>query len=113
MYDWVRVLDWEDHVLFMNQSMAEAVGKNAIGMKCYEAIGRDKPCENCTTRRTVFGGHSSAKEENINGRIYSVMSSPVRDKEGSIIAVVEVLVRHHRNPEAAGQHSQAKPQSPQ
>jgi sigma-B regulation protein RsbU (phosphoserine phosphatase) len=91
MYDWVRVLDREDHVLFMNRSMAEAVGKNAIGMKCYEAIGRDKPCENCTTRRTVFGGHSSAKEENINGRIYSVMSSPVRDKEGTIVAVVEVL----------------------
>lgn len=91
MDDWVRVLDRNDNVLFMNRSMTEAVGHEGLGMKCYQAIGRDHPCENCISRRSVFDGRPHQKEELIDDSIYSVMSSPIRSKNGDILAVVEVL----------------------
>jgi len=59
--------------------------------KCYEAIGKSEPCENCTSRKAVFEGTIQAKEEIIGDRIFSVKSSPIRDENGQITAVVEVL----------------------
>jgi len=91
MFDWVRVLDMYDNVIFMNKSMAEASNKHLIGYKCYEIVGRTEPCENCISRKSVFDGATHEKEEYIDSRIFSVMSSPVRNIEGKIIAVVEVM----------------------
>ncbi len=91
MDDWVRVLDRNDNVLFMNRSMTETFGNEGLGMKCYHAIGRDHPCENCISRRSVFDGRPHRKQEHIDGSIYSVMSSPIKNKNGEILAVVEVL----------------------
>ncbi len=91
MFDWVRVLDMHDNVIYMNKAMTEGLGKPKIGAKCYELIGRTEPCLNCISRQTVFDGDCHEKEELIDGRIFSVMSSPVRDREGNIIAAVEVL----------------------
>lgn len=91
MYDWVRVLDREDNILFINKSMSEAIGDSAVGKKCYVALGRTKPCENCTSRKAIFDGSVHEKEEVVNGRIYSVMASPIKDEQNKIIAVVEVL----------------------
>lgn len=91
MYDWVRVLDMHDNVIFMNKAMSDAFGKPMIGAKCYQIIGRTEPCPNCTSRKTVFDGASHEKEEFINGRVFSVMCSPIRNAEGKIIAAVEVL----------------------
>jgi len=91
MYDWVRVLDMHDNVIFMNKAMSDAFGKPMIGTKCYQIIGRTEPCPNCTSRKTVFDGASHEKEEYINGRVFSVMCSPIRNAEGKIIAAVEVL----------------------
>lgn len=91
MYDWVRVLDMHDNVIFMNKAMSDAFGKPMIGAKCYHIIGRTDPCPNCTSRKSVFDGASHEKEEYINGRVFSVMCSPIRNAEGKIIAAVEVL----------------------
>lgn len=91
MYDWVRVLDRNDRMIYLNDSLAEALGPDAIGKKCYTLMGRDKPCELCTARKAVFDGVPHQKEEIIKGKTYSVMSSPIKDKSGEIIAVVEVL----------------------
>ncbi|MCX7709776.1 MAG: SpoIIE family protein phosphatase [Clostridia bacterium] len=91
MYDWVRVLDRDDNILYINKAMAEAVGDNPVGVKCYKAIGRSSPCENCTSRQAVFNGSPQEKEEIIHDKIYSVMSSPIKNDQGEIVAVVEVL----------------------
>lgn len=91
MYDWVRVLDKEDNIVYINKAMAEGLKSYPIGKKCYEAIGRAEPCENCIARKAVFHGKPHEKEEVIDDRIYSVMSSPIKNKEGEIIYVVEVL----------------------
>jgi len=92
MYDWVRVIDKNDNVIFVNKAMEEGIGKPFIpGIKCYEMVGRNSPCDNCTSRESVFDGMTHEKEEIINGRSFSVMCSPLRNAEGEIIAVVEVL----------------------
>ncbi|HHV99788.1 MAG TPA: SpoIIE family protein phosphatase [Clostridiaceae bacterium] len=91
MYDWVRVLDRDNNIIYMNKAMADGLGGYPIGKKCYNVLGREEPCENCISRQTVFEGHPHEKEEIINERIFSVMSSPVKDEDGNIVAVVEVL----------------------
>jgi len=91
MYDWVRVLDRDNNIIYLNKAMAEGLGDYPIGKKCYNVLGKDEPCDNCISRQTVFEGHPHEKEEIINGRIFSVMSSPVKDESGNIVAVVEVL----------------------
>ena len=91
MFDWVRVVDSDNKVLFMNKAMSEGVGDNAECLKCYEVLGRSRPCSNCISRKAVFEGKSFEKEERINDRYFSVMSSPLRNAEGNIIAAVEVL----------------------
>jgi sigma-B regulation protein RsbU (phosphoserine phosphatase) len=91
MFDWVRVIDKDDNVLYMNKAMSEGLGLSADGKKCYEALGRTMPCEDCTSRKAAFNGTSFEKEEQVDGKCFSVMSSPLRNKDGEIIAVVEVL----------------------
>jgi len=91
MYDWVRVIDRDDNVIYLNRAMREGLRCNPVGEKCYRAVGRETPCDNCTSRRAAFEGIPFYKEETIGGRIFSVASSPVRNSGGEIIAVVEVL----------------------
>lgn len=91
MFDWVRVLDMNDNVIYMNKAMTDSLGKDLIGSKCYSVIGRTEPCSNCISRKAIFDGISHEKEEYINDRIFSVMSSPIKNAEGDIIAAVEVL----------------------
>ncbi len=91
MLDWVRVIDTDDNVIYMNKAMSEGLGTHAKGQKCYEALGRVSPCGNCTSRKTVLNGTSHEKEEHAFGRVFSVMSSPLKNMDGKIVAVVEVL----------------------
>lgn len=91
MSDWVRVLDLDDNIIFINKAMADALDCYPVGVKCYKAIGKSLPCENCTSRKAVHQGQSFEKEEIIEGRTFSVMSSPIRNENGEVTAVVEVL----------------------
>lgn len=91
MYDWVRVVDTQNNVIYMNKAMEQGLGGQATGQKCHELLGRNEPCENCISRKSVFEGKTQEKEETINGRTFSVMSSPLRNSEGKVIAAVEVL----------------------
>ncbi len=91
MFDWVRVIDTDDNVIYMNKAMSASLGTHAKGQKCYEALGRVSPCSNCTSRKTILNGSSYEKEEYAFGRVFSVMSSPLKNKDGKVVAVVEVL----------------------
>lgn len=91
MFDWVRVLDRNDNVIYMNKAMSDGLGNPEIGLKCYQFIGRNEPCLNCISRKTIFDDTSHEKEEIIGEKVFSVMSSPLKNETGEIIAVVEVL----------------------
>ncbi len=91
MHDWVRVIDLDGRMIFVNRAMEEALGYNPIGKKCYEALGRTDPCDVCISRQAVFDGHTHEKEEIIGNRVFSVICSPLRNSKGEIIGSVEVL----------------------
>ncbi len=91
MYDWVRVIDRNDRIIYVNKAMEEALEHCPKGDKCFKAIGRDEPCENCISRKAFLDGRPHHKDEVINDRIFSVMSSPIKNGNGEIIAAVEVL----------------------
>lgn len=91
MQDWVRVIDNDDRIIFVNNSMREGIGKDIVGQKCYELLGRTSPCINCVSRRNL-PNWTACKEEIINGRTFSVTSSPFKSVDGSSqYAVIEVL----------------------
>lgn len=92
MSDWVRVVDNDCNVIFINRSMEEALSiEDLSDKKCYEIMGCTTACENCTSRKAIFEGASLKKEEVLNGRIYSIMSSPIIADDGNIYYAVEVL----------------------
>lgn len=92
MQDWVRVIDTNDNIIYVNKTMSQALkGSSYIGEKCYKVLGREKPCENCTSRKAVLNGIAQIKEEIIQNRTFSVISSPIKDDNGNVVAVVEVL----------------------
>ena len=70
MYDWVRVIDRYNNVIYMNRAMSEGLGIQYMGKKCYEVLGRSEPCVNCTSRISVFDGYSQEKEERIGGHLF-------------------------------------------
>ncbi|NLC69322.1 MAG: SpoIIE family protein phosphatase [Clostridiaceae bacterium] len=91
MYDWVRVLNTECNIVYVNKAMAEYLEGPVIGKKYYEAFNKSEPCENCVSRKSLADGGTYEKEEVIGDRYFSVMSSPVKDSSGQIIGIVEVF----------------------
>lgn len=91
MVDWVRVIDENGVIIFANKSMKQELGEDIVGKKCYYAIGKGCACKRCIASATVITGEIVEKEEIIGDRIFSVKSSPVRDRNGNIYAAVEVF----------------------
>ncbi|MFZ5968250.1 MAG: SpoIIE family protein phosphatase [Bacillota bacterium] len=90
MKDWVRVIDKNNVVLFMNEPMKKKVGDN-VGKQCFLSLGKKEPCQHCITNRAIFEGKAITKEEIVDGRIYSVVSSPIWDENHEIYCAVEVF----------------------
>ncbi len=91
MVDWVRVMDREGNIIFINKSMKKAMGNKVIGVKCYEMLNRSKRCIRCIGETTISTGEVVEKEERIGDQVFSIKSSPVKDLSGYIYAVVEVF----------------------
>lgn len=91
MYDWVRVIDRENRIVYVNKAMKEAFKDCSRGEDCFKVIGRLEPCENCISQKAMFSGQIHRKQEIINNRTFWIMSSPVKDEKGKIIASVEVF----------------------
>lgn len=91
MADWVRLVDYNGNVLYANEAMKKSLGYDIVGKKCYETSGKSGPCNFCISKRSIINNEIVKKEEVINGRYYSVISSPVKDVDGHIIGAVEVL----------------------
>ncbi len=91
MADWVRVVDKDGMIIYANDAMKKALGGDIVGMMCHRAYCRDKKCAFCITNKSIATGETIQKEEIINGRYYSVKSSPVKNGNGEINAAVEVF----------------------
>ncbi len=91
MADWVRVVDKEGLVIYANKAMRKALGDDFVGKSCYKAYCRDEKCSYCITNRSIETGETVQKEEVINGRYFSVKSSPVKNDLDVSIAAVEVF----------------------
>ena len=91
MADWVRVVDINGTIIYANEAMKKALGDDLIGKKCYQSIGKDEPCGFCISKKSIKTNETVQKEEIIDGRYYSVKSSPVLDSNNEVIAAVEVL----------------------
>ncbi|MBZ2174602.1 SpoIIE family protein phosphatase [Schnuerera sp. xch1] len=91
MADWVRLISYDGTILYANKAMKKALGEDLVGKKCYETIGRDEPCNFCISKRSIKSNEIVQKEEIVNGRYFSVLSSPFKDRNGNIIGAVEVL----------------------
>ncbi len=92
MHDWVRVVDRNNSVIFINRSMEEGLNiENLAGKKCYELMGRTDPCGSCITLKAISEGKTFKKEEVFSKRTFSIMSSPIIADDGGIHYAVEVL----------------------
>ena len=91
MVDWVRVIDQDGIIIFTNKSMQNATQVSLVGNKCHLIFGKSCPCIRCIVDATRITGEAVEKEERIGDKIFSVKSSPVRDLNGNIYAVVEVF----------------------
>lgn len=91
MADWVRVVDKRGIILYANSAMEKALGQPLVGSLCYQSNCQDKRCEFCISTRSIVTGETIQKEELINGRYYSIKSSPVQDENGENYAAVEVF----------------------
>ena len=91
MADWVRVVDSDGIIFYANRAMKESLGDDLIGEKCYKVHGKKEPCGFCISRRSIEAKETVQKEEIIDGKFFSVKSSPVLDSSGNAIAAVEVF----------------------
>jgi sigma-B regulation protein RsbU (phosphoserine phosphatase) len=91
MIDWVRVIDRDNNILYVNRKMKEDLHEDFVGKKCFEVFCKNKKCEHCISGRTLQNGSIQKKEEMLNGSTYTVISSPMYDQSGEIVGSVEVF----------------------
>lgn len=94
--DLITIQNKDLDIIWINQQ-ERAIYGDVIGRKCYEAYkGLDAPCPNCTVE-IVFNEEKTVISEGMiihpDGRPIHILttSSPMRDAEGNIVAVVEVV----------------------
>ena len=86
-----------DHtVLRYNRAGYELLGlteEEVKGKKCYEMIGRCKPCDVCATSKAVVSKTMETVEKYVPelGRYFLCTSNPVLDDEGKIKLIIEQL----------------------
>lgn len=90
MIDLVRVIDKNNKIIFLNKPMEELLG-DVRGKVCYMALGKPCKCKTCISETTIMNGKIVKKEEIVGDRIFSVVSSPIRDENGEIYCAVEVF----------------------
>ncbi len=96
----IAVIDPQMRVLSMNKQFLEWFPDLDLSTHpiCYQAFSdppREKPCSCCPVLKTFAGGlvHESVSETSVRGEIrnYRITSTPLRDTDGNVIAVIEVV----------------------
>lgn len=91
MGDWVRVVDSKGNVIYANKAMKDSFDYDLEGSPCYKIHNRDEACGFCISKRSIDNKEIVQKEEVIDGKYYSIKSSPVLDLAGNAVAAVEVF----------------------
>lgn len=94
----IEVVNREHIIEYENKTIRSVFGP-AIGKKCYEHyLKRKKPCLRCTAIEAMDKGEMVYKEDIIDGKVYAVMSYPLRKPDGSICAIeiIEDITEHKR-----------------
>ncbi len=94
--DLITIQNKELDIIWTNESTKDIWG-DIIGKKCYKAYkGFDKPCPECTVETVFAEGKTFASEQTVRRLDGSCMntlvtSSPMKDAEGNVVAVVETV----------------------
>jgi PAS domain S-box-containing protein len=88
--DWIRVIDRDYTVTFLNQSMKDAMG-DLVGKKCYQTVGYADRCPNCPLDAVCQTGKPRHTEITMGSHEYAVVCSPLLNSDGSVQAVVELI----------------------
>lgn len=94
--DGIVVIDRDLSVLFQNKMVVLLFGSR-IGEKCHRAFrNKDEPCTDCAVLKVLDDGERRTTIRDIvqpDGQVMwvEVSSAPLKDKEGRIIAAVEVI----------------------
>ncbi len=94
--DLITIQNKDLDIIWVNQPEREIYG-DVIGQKCYEAYkGLTEPCSNCTVKKVINDEQNVVSEGVVicpDGRPMNILttSSPIRDAEGNIVAVIEVV----------------------
>lgn len=91
MADWVRVIDKKGNIVYANKTMKEALGQDIVGKECYSCYDQEEACNFCITKRTIETGEIVQKEQIVEGKYFSIKSSPVINAKGEIYAAVQVF----------------------
>jgi len=88
MNEMVCVVDKNGDVLYSNAKMEKVIGTKAQ-RKCPGMIGKND-CEICYAKTCIEQGRPQNTVFEINGRVYNIALSPIRDKSGSVLNALEV-----------------------
>ncbi len=94
----ISVQDREYRFTRFNRLITEKFGSSSLGEYCFKVYkGRDGKCENCPVEKTFLDGNPHSSEEtgvNRDGSVvyWLVMTSPVRDENGEIVAAMEMML---------------------
>ena len=96
----LRITQYHTPLLHQNKLLEQI----AIGKHCFEVShGRDSPCESCeyecpvkkvletNEKVTVTHYHQNMLEEKGRQRLVKVLASPIRDSQGNITQVAELI----------------------
>ena len=88
-----------DHIIEYENRTIRSVFGSGIGKKCYQHyLKRKSPCPRCTAIEAMDKGEMVYKEDIIDGKVYAVMSYPLRKPDGSICAIeiIEDITEHKK-----------------
>lgn len=94
MDDWVRVIDRNGRILFINKSMKTSCKTHDPNIACSfeeDIIMGDSVVPRSVSLITLLTRKTYNKEIIFMGKEYSVKSSPVIDEDGDVVAAVEVF----------------------
>jgi len=97
MSEFVVYQDTEHRIIWLNRAARELSGLAAeklAGRHCYQVWqGRSKPCSGCPVVRARKTGQPQTGEVvTRDGKVWSIRADPVKDPQGNVIRVVEIVL---------------------
>lgn len=94
--DIIGIQDLEHRIIRYNKAGYEFLGKepaDAIGKRCFELIGRSRPCSNCSCEMAIKSRAPSHKIKHFKdlGIWFDIRSYPIFSESGEMVRVIEHL----------------------